>query len=117
MVAEGTDEGGFSDDCTVNVYVAQKSIKINADKVTVAKGSKTVAQTMDIQSTLEAGEYYVSMAAKSTKANDTGSVFYNITATLDPSVSSALEMPMAAAAYVDSVQDKLFGESMNGLLA
>ena len=57
------------------------------------------------------------MAAKSTKANDKGSVFYNVTATLDASVSSALEMPMAAAAYADSVQDKLFGESGNGLLA
>ena len=57
------------------------------------------------------------MAAKSTKANASGSVFYNVTATLDPSVSSALEMPMAAAAYADSVPDKLFGESANGLLA
>ena len=37
-----TDEGGYSDSCTVNVYVAQNAIKINADKVTVAKGSKTV---------------------------------------------------------------------------
>ena len=57
------------------------------------------------------------MAAKSTKANASGSVFYNVTATLDSSVASALDMPMAAAAYVDSVQDKLFGELDNGLLA
>ncbi len=32
-------------------------------------------------------------------------------------MTTALDMPMAAAAYADSVQDKLFGESMNGLLA
>lgn len=37
-----TDEGGFSDTCTVTVYVAQNAVKINSDKVTVAKGSKTV---------------------------------------------------------------------------
>ena len=37
-----TDEGGFSGTCTVTVYVAQNAIKINSDKVTVAKGSKTV---------------------------------------------------------------------------
>lgn len=37
-----TDEGGFSDACTVTVYVAQNGIKINSEKVTVAKGSKTV---------------------------------------------------------------------------
>ena len=37
-----TDEGGFSDSCTVTVYVAQTAVKINSDKVTVAKGSKTV---------------------------------------------------------------------------
>ena len=37
-----SDEGGFSDTCTVTVYVAQNAIKINSDKVTVAKGSKTV---------------------------------------------------------------------------
>jgi len=42
---------------------------------------------------------------------------YKVTATLDASVSSALEMPMAAAAYADSVQDKLFGESGKGILA
>ena len=33
------------------------------------------------------------MTAKSTKANASGSVFYNVMATLDSSVSSALSMP------------------------
>ncbi len=37
-----TDEGGYSDSCTVTVYVPQNAIKINSEKVTVAKGSKTV---------------------------------------------------------------------------
>ena len=66
---------------------------------------------------LEAEEYYVSMTVKSAKSNSSGSVFYNVTATLDASVSSVLEMPMAAAAYADSMQDKLFGKTDTGLLA
>ena len=68
---------------------------VQTSKLALAKGSKTVAQTMDIQSTLEAGEYYVSMAAKSTKANDKGSVFYNVTAFFSDSPSSSLAMPEA----------------------
>ena len=91
-------------------------------------------------SNLDAGEYYISMAAKSTKANDIGSVFYNVTANLDASIASALEMPetdssadslvmadslsfgqydtdILAGTYLDSASDKLFGESGSGLLA
>jgi len=89
---------------------------IQTAKLAVASGASKTEKDIQI-SDLEAGEYYVSMAAKSTKANDKGSVFYNVTATLDAVVTSALEMPMAAAAYADSIQDKLFGESGNGLLA
>ena len=89
---------------------------IQSAKLAVASGASKTAKDMQI-SGLTAGEYYVSMAAKSTKATDKGSVFYNVTATLDTSVSSALEMPMALTAYADSVQDKLFGETGNGLLA
>ena len=33
------------------------------------------------------------MTAKSTKANASGSVFYNVTANLNPSVASPLSMP------------------------
>ena len=33
------------------------------------------------------------MTAKSTKANASGSVFYNVTANLNPSVADALAMP------------------------
>ena len=95
----------------------EKLEAIQTTKLTLAKGESIVEKTTDMLAGLEAGEYYVLMKAESTKANDTGSVFYNVTATLDASVSSALEMPMAAAAYADSVQDKLFGESGNGLLA
>ena len=57
------------------------------------------------------------MAAKSTKSNSSGSVFYNVTATLDAVVTSALEMPMEAAAYADSVQDKLLGGYDTDVLA
>ena len=44
---------------------------------------------------LEAGEYYVSVTAKSTKANEKGSAFYNVTAMFSPSgsASDALAMP------------------------
>ncbi|MBR5023770.1 MAG: hypothetical protein IKX48_01795, partial [Victivallales bacterium] len=47
---------------------------------------------------LESGEYYVSMTAKSTKAHDKGSVFYNVTATLEPSLGDALAMPESSSA-------------------
>ena len=98
---------------------------IQTTKLSLAKdgGVKDTAELFN----LDAGDYYISMAAKNTKATDKGSVFYNVTATLDASVSSALEMPMAAAAYADSpmaaaayadsVQDKLFGETGKGMLA
>ena len=87
---------------------------IQTTKLSFAKdgGMKDTAELLN----LDAGDYYISMAAKNTKATDKGSVFYNVTATLDVPVASALEMPMAAVAYADSVQDKLFGESGNGLL-
>ena len=62
-------------------------------------------------------EYYISMAAKNTKATDKGSVFYNVTAKLDVANACALEMPMAAVEYADFVQDNLLGESGSGLLA
>ncbi len=109
-------------DATFTVYKKGQDKKgndtletIQTTKLSLAKdgGVKDTAELLN----LEAGEYYVSMTTKSTKANDKGSVFYNVTATLDASVSSSLEMPVAAAAYADSVQDKLFGESGNGLLA
>ena len=112
-----------SGDATSTVYRKDQDKKgndtletIQTAKLAVASGASKTEKDMQI-SDLEAGEYYVLMKAECTKANDKGSVFYNVTATLDASVSSALEMPMAAAAYADSVQDKLFGENGNGLLA
>ena len=89
---------------------------VQSVKLAVAKGETTVAQTMDVSTELEAGEYYVSMVAKNTKPTDKGSVFYNVTATLSLPDASALEMPMAAA-YAESLQDKFLGESGNGILA
>jgi len=84
-------------------------------------------------SSLGAGEYYTSMAAKTTKATDKGSMFY-VTVSLDIPVSSALAMPETdvlasaltipdslslgqydtdalAGSHLDSASDKLFGES------
>ena len=90
---------------------------VQSVKLAVAKGETTVAQTMDVSTELEAGEYYVSMVAKNTKPTDKGSVFYNVTAFFTAVDADALDMPMAASSYADSVQDKLLGESGNGLLA
>ena len=87
---------------------------------------------------LDAGEYYVSVTAKSTKATNKGSAFYSVTATaLFVAPASALDMPessdslamtdelsfrqyeadMLAGSYLDTTSDKLFGESNGGLLA
>ena len=60
-------------------------------------------------SNLDAGGYYISMAAKSTKANASGSVFYNVTATFDMANASAL-------ADVSGLDNKL-GMQNGGLLA
>ena len=66
---------------------------IQTTKLTLEKGKTVVEKFTDVLLDLTAGEYYVSMTAKNTKANDKGSVFYNVTATLDPSASSSLAMP------------------------
>jgi len=65
---------------------------IQATKLTVASGANKTERNMLI-SGLDAGEYYVSMAAKTTKATDKGCVFYNVTATFTASASASLAMP------------------------
>ena len=47
----------------------------------------------DAISDLAAGEYYISMTAANTSNNAKGSVFYNVTATLEPSDAASLAMP------------------------
>ncbi len=117
---KGTDKKGKN---VLNSLQKKTSVKVKD----YAVGASVTTDAL----TLEAGEYYVSVTAKSTKANEKGSAFYNVTATFSSSesltdalampetasVASALEMPMAAAAYADSASNKLFGESANGLLA
>ena len=111
---------------------------IQVAKLVVASGASKTAKDMQISS-LGAGEYYTSMAAKTTKATDKGSMSYNVTVSLDIPVSSALAMPetdvlasaltipdslslgqydtdVLAGSYLDSASDKLFDESGNGLL-
>ena len=66
---------------------------IQTTKLTLEKGKTSVEATTDLIADLAAGEYYVSMTAKNTKANASGSVFYNVTANLNPSVASPLSMP------------------------
>ena len=65
---------------------------LQTTKLTVAKDKDIVETATDVLTGLTTGEYYVSMTAKSTKANASGSVFYSVMATLDPS-ASALAMP------------------------
>jgi autotransporter passenger strand-loop-strand repeat protein len=68
-------------------------VAIQTTKLTVAKDKDIVETSTDLLTGLTAGEYYVSMTAKSTKANASGSVFYSVTANLNPSVADALSMP------------------------
>ncbi len=105
---EGTDKKG-------NTTYTQKALQ--ATTLKKAKGATPYeAETKALL--LEAGTYYVSM--ESTNASKGGRAYYNVAVgsfTANDAVSSALEMPMAAAAYADSASDKLFGETVNGLLA
>ena len=49
--------------------------------------------TTNALSNLADGDYYISMTAKNTKANDKGCTFYNVTATFTASASASLAMP------------------------
>ena len=100
-----------------NIVYTQKSLQ--ATTLKKAKGAMLYEADTKALS-LEAGTYYVSM--ESTNASKGGCAFYNVAVNGMSSFSesepaSALEMPIAAAAYADSVQDKPLGESGNGLLA
>ena len=115
-------------DATFSVYrKTEKKGKLTLEtiqttKLTLAKGTNVVSKTTDLLAGLEAGEYYISMTAKNTKANDKGSVFYNVTAnaTLSGNVSSALAMPETELASFDSlgISDALsFGQYDTDALA
>ena len=66
---------------------------IQTTKLKLAKGASVVDKFTDAISDLAAGEYYISMTATNTSNNAKGSVFYNVTATLKPSVMASLSMP------------------------
>jgi len=107
---EGTDKKG-------NTTYTQKALQ--ATTLKKAKGA-TLYEAETKALLLEAGTYYVSM--ESTNASKGGRAYYNVAVgddsrfyVIEP--ASALEMPETAAAYADSVQDKLFGETGSGLLA
>ena len=103
-------------DATFTVYRKGRDKKgndtldtIQTTKLALAKGAGVVETTTNVLTGLEAGEYYISMTAKSTKNNSTGSVFYNVTATLNPSAASSLAMPESdSLAMTDSLS---FGQS------
>jgi hypothetical protein len=89
-------------DATFTVYKKGQDKKgndtletIQTTKLKLAKGASVIDKFTDVISGLTAGEYYISMAATNTSTNAKGSVFYNVTATLEPSVASSLAMPEA----------------------
>ena len=64
------------------VVIAKTEIKVDAGAVMLFD--------------LDAGDYFISMAAKKTAANDKGCVYYNVTAKFESSVADArLEAPLA----------------------
>jgi len=68
-------------------------IALQTTKLKLAKGDEVIDKFTDVLSGVTAGEYYISMTAKNTKANDKGLVYYNVTATLEPPDADALAMP------------------------
>ena len=88
---------------------------IQTTKLTLAKGASLVETTTKLLTGLDAGDYYISMAAKNTKATDKGSVFYNVSAKLNVANASALEMPSAAslASSLSEQDDKLAMQNGN----
>ena len=78
---------------------------IQTTKLTLAKGASVVEKTTELLTGLEAGEYYISMTASDTSTTSKGSVFYNVTASLAPSLGDALAMPETsdALAMTDSL--------------
>lgn len=55
---------------------------IQTTKLGLAKDTRTIEKTTDVLVNLEPGDYFISMTANNTKANEKGIVFYNIKATL-----------------------------------
>ena len=90
---------------------------IRTTKLTVAKDKDVVETSTGAIAGLKAGEYYVSMTAKSTKANDKGSVFYSVMATLEPSVADALAMPETSGSLGISPDSLSFGQNDADALA
>ena len=68
-------------------------VALQTTKLKLGKGDDVIDKYTDVLSDLAPGEYFISMTAKNTKANEKGSVFYNVTATLAPSAADALAMP------------------------
>ena len=85
----------------------QKKTAVKVKDYSVGASATTEALILD------AGEYYVSVTAKSTKANEKGSAFYNVTAMFSASgsVSDSLAMPELSdsLAITDSLNLGQFG--------
>jgi len=72
-------------------------------KLKLDAGASSGSASMDALS-LEAGEYYISMTAKKTTANEKGSVFYNVEATFAAAVGDS-RLESAACGLADAVRD------------
>ena len=68
-------------------------VTIQTTKLKLAKGADVIDKFTDVLSDLAAGEYFISMTAKNTKANEKGLVYYNVTAMLEPPDADALALP------------------------
>ena len=68
-------------------------ITLQTTKLKLGKGADVIDKFTDVLSDLAPGEYFISMTAKNTKANDKGLVYYNVTATLELPDADALAMP------------------------
>ncbi len=83
---------------------------LQTTKLKLAKGEKTVETATALLSGLEAGEYCISMTAKSTAANAKGCVFYNVSATLTPQNASSLAMPELSGSSLNLTDSLSFGQ-------
>jgi len=95
---KGTDKKG---NAVLNSL--QKKTDVKVKDFAVGASATTAALTLD------AGEYYISVTAKKTTANDKGSAFYNVTANFTAAVNDAqLDSALAAAGFasgLESLQD------------
>ena len=84
----------------------QKKTEVKVKDNTIGASATTAALTLD------AGEYYISVSAKKTTANEKGSAFYNVTANFTAAVNDAqLDSAVAAAGCITGIESFQNGKS------